>query len=118
MARRGKLSLWSKLELVKVKRWTVSSHIRLEDVKASNRKVVCNSHHYLAAHEWRRANMRAAIRCEFCKNKDKKRYEWANISREYKKEVSDWIQLCTQCHKQYDLGKLNSEMIKYLKIKT
>lgn len=30
------------------------------------------------------------------------RYEWANISRTYKKDKSDWIQLCAKCHKKFD----------------
>lgn len=36
--------------------------------------------------------------CEICKSDSKKTYQWANISGEYKKEVSDWRRLCASCH--------------------
>lgn len=33
----------------------------------------------------------------------KKRYfQWANISGEYLRIVSDWKQLCVKCHKKFD----------------
>lgn len=35
-----------------------------------------------------------------------KRYEWANKSHEYKRELSDWLRLCASCHTKYDLGKI------------
>lgn len=35
-----------------------------------------------------------------------KRFEWANISHEYKQARSDWIQLCGSCHYLYDHGRL------------
>lgn len=38
-----------------------------------------------------------------------KRFTWANKSHCYKREDGDWIQLCTSCHKYYDLGKLKLE---------
>lgn len=40
--------------------------------------------------------------CELCKRTDKSRYEWANVSKEYKSDLSDWIRLCTSCHQKYD----------------
>ena len=30
---------------------------------------------------------------------------WANISRKYRKIISDWIPLCYWCHSRYDNGK-------------
>lgn len=33
------------------------------------------------------------------------RYEWANISGEYKRERSDWVMLCPSCHRKIDMGK-------------
>jgi len=35
-----------------------------------------------------------------------KRYEWANISGEYKRERLDYIQLCPSCHRKWDMGKI------------
>lgn len=31
-----------------------------------------------------------------------RKIHWANKSRKYKKELSDWIRLCVKCHKAYD----------------
>lgn len=36
-----------------------------------------------------------------------KRYNWANKSHEYKRDLNDWVQLCVSCHKSYDMGRLN-----------
>lgn len=36
--------------------------------------------------------------CENCGTKDAKSYDWANISGEYKEELSDWARLCRLCH--------------------
>lgn len=36
--------------------------------------------------------------CEICKSKDAKRYEWANKSGEYKRDLNDWMRLCKKCH--------------------
>jgi len=40
-------------------------------------------------------------------NCDKKsnKYEWANISGEYKREIFDYKQLCVICHRKMDLRK-------------
>lgn len=42
--------------------------------------------------------------CEHCKRTDKKKYEWANIDHEYSSSPDDYIRLCTQCHRIYDLN--------------
>lgn len=40
------------------------------------------------------------------------RYEWANISGEHKRNVSDYIQLCPSCHRKFDMKKLTLNQIK------
>lgn len=32
---------------------------------------------------------------------------WANISGEYKRDLTDWVRLCASCHKNYDLGNIS-----------
>jgi hypothetical protein len=39
--------------------------------------------------------------CEFC-NKTNVRFQWANKSHEYKRDLDDWINLCCKCHYHYD----------------
>ena len=46
--------------------------------------------------------------CENCGCTDSKKFEWANISREYNTmDRSDWARLCCQCHRRYDFGTKN-----------
>lgn len=65
---------------------------------------------YAAKHMWIRYHYGPAIGCinQRCKG-ESFTYHWSNISGEYKRERSDWQQLCVQCHKNYDLGKLKLE---------
>lgn len=41
-------------------------------------------------------------KCEFCGTEEKRRYEWANVSGEYKRDLDDFVRLCVPCHRQYD----------------
>ncbi len=54
-------------------------------------------HDYISLHLGKPKN------CEKCGTDDSsKRYEWANISGEYKRDFEDWIRLCRQCHYSFD----------------
>lgn len=62
---------------------------------------------YTALHQWVYRQLGKADHCEHCGitevPKGMKRYfEWSNISGSYKREVSDWQQLCMKCHKKFD----------------
>ena len=61
---------------------------------------------YIALHSWVRRKLGNPIECKRCK-KPKNRYEWANISRSYKRELTDWISLCTSCHQYCDYHKID-----------
>ena len=61
---------------------------------------------YAAKHKWINRVGGNPKYCEHCKRTNKKRYDWANISGKYKREVSDWKRLCTRCHKKYDNEKI------------
>lgn len=63
---------------------------------------------YYAVHNWIAHNYGKADHCEHCDIKEGKRFEWANVSGEYKRERSDFIQLCNPCHKKFD--NLNQKM--------
>jgi len=39
------------------------------------------------------------------------RVEWANISGEYKRDKSDWIELCSSCHRYFDRNKERRRLI-------
>lgn len=59
---------------------------------------------YFGLHDWIRKNLGNSTNCKHCGSADKKRYEWANISGEYKRELNDWIRLCKSCHNKYDVS--------------
>lgn len=42
------------------------------------------------------------MKCERCHRTDKKKYEWANKSGRYLRDLTDWIRLCTSCHRLHD----------------
>ncbi len=57
---------------------------------------------YRTLHNWIVNNFGKADHCEHCGKTDAKRYDWANISGEYKRDISDYIQLCRKCHIKFD----------------
>jgi hypothetical protein len=58
---------------------------------------------YKAIHHWVGKNKGKPTQCEHCKNHyTGRKIHWANISGEYKKELSDWIRLCAKCHYEFD----------------
>lgn len=57
---------------------------------------------YEGLHQWVSRYLGKPMKCEHCKTTEAKRFEWANKSKEYKRELSDWVRLCTSCHRKYD----------------
>lgn len=61
---------------------------------------------YRSLHKWVERELGKPTSCESCsKFGEGHNMHWANISGEYKREVSDWMRLCPQCHKDFDLQK-------------
>lgn len=56
---------------------------------------------YNHIHDWVRKEKGSAKECEWCDD-PKGRFEWANISGEYKRDLSDFVSLCSSCHNKYD----------------
>lgn len=56
---------------------------------------------YESTHNWIKRNFGKANCCERCDGKNSK-FEWSNISGEYKKERTDWMMLCVSCHRKED----------------
>lgn len=57
---------------------------------------------YTSVHDWLYIRLGTPRKCEHCSSIGKKKYEWANISKKYKRVLTDWIRLCTSCHRKYD----------------
>jgi len=61
---------------------------------------------YDAKHSWNIRNWGIATKCEECGDTKCKKYDWANISGEYKRKRSGWKQLCRSCHTKFDKGNV------------
>lgn len=61
---------------------------------------------YYGLHKWVERKLGKPRICTRCKTEKATKYEWANISHRYLRELSDWIRLCVQCHRDYDLNKI------------
>lgn len=57
---------------------------------------------YSTLHVWVNKVLGRPKRCEFCLRDDLDRYEWANKSGNYQRDVKDWIRLCKRCHSIFD----------------
>lgn len=53
---------------------------------------------YFALHDWIRRRLGTPSKCENCGTTRHTRYEWANISGEYLRDLTDWVRLCKNCH--------------------
>lgn len=53
---------------------------------------------YRGIHNWVERRLGKPKRCDVCLVTEDKMYHWANISGQYKKELSDWRRLCVPCH--------------------
>lgn len=57
---------------------------------------------YQALHGWVYRQLGKPSKCENCNTTTAKKFHWANISREYKRDILDWKRLCASCHYHYD----------------
>lgn len=59
---------------------------------------------YGGLHQWVSKMLGKPRFCEDCGNREfnHRQYHWANISRQYKRILSDWRRLCVKCHKKFD----------------
>ena len=69
---------------------------------------------YSAIHQWLKRKLGKPTHCKFC-DKTAGRFEWANISKEYKRDLNDYMPLCYKCHDLYDdrVGKWKERMAIY-----
>ena len=57
---------------------------------------------YSAVHKWMHYHFAKDNICENCGTTESTKYEWANLSGEYKRDISDWAELCVSCHRLID----------------
>lgn len=57
---------------------------------------------YYGLHQWVYKTLGKPHVCSYCGTKESYRFEWANISGEYKRDIKDWVRLCVKCHRKKD----------------
>lgn len=55
-----------------------------------------------ALHNWVQKHRGKPKKCEHCGTTKASKYEWANKSQKYLRDLKDWLRLCTKCHAIYD----------------
>lgn len=57
---------------------------------------------YDGLHRWVKRYLGKPQECEHCNTTTAKKYEWANKSGLYLRDLTDWLRLCVSCHRKYD----------------
>ena len=71
-----------------------------------------NNATYGSIHDWVSRHLGTPKICSHCGNSRKKiYYQWANISGNYKRDLSDWVRLCVKCHRKKDKNKTRAGLI-------
>jgi len=63
---------------------------------------------YSAKHLWIKRLKGTPRICDHCHSKKKRKYEWCNVDHKYRRDVEDWMRLCTSCHRTYDIQNLGT----------
>lgn len=63
---------------------------------------------YRGLHLWVQKHLGKANHCEKDISHKSTRYHWGNISKDYKRDLSDWMQLCPSCNLLDRKVKVNS----------
>ena len=74
-----------------------------EMVGVSNPKWKGDQVGYFGLHGWVRRKLGRASKCSKSKRHTGP-YHWANKSHLYKRELDDWLELCSKCHGKHDSG--------------
>lgn len=60
---------------------------------------------YYKVHYWVKKQLGNPRLCDACGVTDWKTYDWANLSGDYKYDLSDWKRMCRPCHFRMDRAK-------------
>lgn len=62
---------------------------------------------YVAKHAWVTRKRGSPRKCEYCGTTKAKKFEWANKHHTYRRNLRDYIRMCTSCHRRYDIESNN-----------
>jgi len=63
---------------------------------------------YHGLHLWIGRKLGKPKHCVHCGSTKEKVYHWANVSGEYKRDLSDWKRLCVRCHSIMDHTRVDN----------
>lgn len=99
LCERGEMSYNKKGEC----RNTGRTHFKVgQNANELNHKWKGENASYSAKHYWVNRKLGKPRECSSCGTKKAKKYEWANLSGEYKRDLADYIRLCVSCHRRMD----------------
>jgi len=66
---------------------------------------------YVGIHAWISREFGKPDKCDDCGETGlfRCKIHWANKSKLYKRDISDWVRLCVPCHKKYDMERIRNE---------
>lgn len=83
----------------------MAESLRLQMTGQNNSRWKGDNAGYSAKHKWVTRHYGKAKTCENCGNTEASKYEWANLSKLYLRDIEDWMQLCKSCHVKLDRYK-------------
>jgi len=73
-----------------------------ENMESDNQQWKGDKVGYSGLHRWIYKRLGKPSLCDHCGTDSAKKFEWANKSGLYTRELTDWLRLCTKCHHKYD----------------
>jgi hypothetical protein len=73
---------------------------------------IIHNYEYVKVHKWIKKQLGAASYCANDRSHKGKRFEWANISGEYKFDINDFKPLCPSCHRKMDFTDSQREKLR------
>lgn len=62
---------------------------------------------YYSIHDWITKHYGQPVGCDVCGlNDSSRKYHWANLSHEYRRDRSDFKRMCVSCHRKYDYAEV------------
>ena len=81
-------------------------HTRFKEVEIKAYDTVGGVNEYRNLHKWVAKQLGKPEMCSECgKVGSGRQMHWANISKEYKKDINDWKRLCVKCHYEFDSNR-------------
>lgn len=82
----------------------------MPDPSNSEQKKSVVDKNYNKVHQYIRRNWQPADFCTQCGNTEPRRYEWANVTGVYSKNLEDYLPMCVPCHRSFDYSDYQKDI--------